>query len=180
MTDLESEMHERFVSGSLVEPLTPLGALIAAAKLVQHWRTVDIDPSVDSSELDGIEAALTASGLIDAWIRPDGGVDLERADVHLVATPLNGETLRSILVPMKDVGLDPDLIDRVLRSIRIVDTVYVDHAAYHGSSGLEIGRDGSFRVGTAVGHGRLQEAELLGAEARERRRLARLAELDQL
>ncbi len=57
---------------------------------------------------------------------------------------------------MKDVGLDPDLIDRVLRSIRIVDTVHVDHAAHHGSSDLEIGRDGSFRVGTAVGHGRLR------------------------
>ncbi len=144
------------------------------------WRTVDIDPSVVSSELDGIEAALTASGLIDAWIRPDGGVDLARADVHLVPAPLSGQTLRSLLVPIDDVGLGVDLIDRVLRSIRIVEAVSGDHTAFEESCDLEIGRDGSFRVGAAVGHGRVQDAELLGAEARERRRLARLAELDSL
>lgn len=179
-TDLESE-RERFASGSLVEPMTPPWRTDRSGQAgAALWRTVDIDPSVVSSELDGIEAALTASGLIDAWIRPDGGVDLERADVHLVAAPLPGETLRSILVPMNDVGLDPDLIDRVLRSIRIVETVRGDHTVHDGSSDLEIGRDGSFRVGAAVGHGRMQEAELLGAEARERRRLARLAELESL
>ncbi len=72
MTDLESE-RERFASGSLVEPVTPLWRTDRSGQAgAALWRTVDIDPSVVSSELDGIEAALTASGLIDAWIRPDG------------------------------------------------------------------------------------------------------------
>lgn len=180
MTELESE-RERFASGSLLEPVTPPWRTDRSGQLgAALWRTVDLDPSVVSWELNGIEAALTASGLIDAWIRPDGGVDLARADVHLVPAPLAGQTLRSMLVPMTDVGLDADLIDRVLRSIRIVETVSGDHNADEGSCDLEIGRDGSFRVGAAIGQGRLQDAELLGAEARERRRLARLAELDSL
>lgn len=180
LIEFESE-RERFASGSLVEPLTPPWRTDRSGQPgAALWRTVDIDPSAGSSELDGIEAALTASGLIDAWIRPDGSVDLARADVHLVPAPVSGQTLRSVLVPIADVGLDADLIDRILRSIRIVETASTDHTAAEEQCDLEIGLDGSFRVGTAVGQGRIQDAELLGAEARERRRLARLAELDVL
>lgn len=180
LTDLTSE-RERFASGSLVEPMTPGWRSDRSGQAgAALWRSVDIDPSVVSSELNAIEAALTASGVIDAWIRPDGGVDLERADVHLVPAPLSGQTLRSVLVPIADAGLDAELIDRVLRSIRVVETVSGDDTAADGSCDLEIGRDGSFRVGAAVGQGRILDAELLGAEARERRRLARLAELDLL
>lgn len=180
LTDLDVE-RERFASGSLVEPATPSWRADRSGQPgAALWRTVDVDPSAASSELDGIEAALTASGLIDAWIRPDGRIDFTRSDVHLLAAPLTGQTLRAMLTPMADVGLEVDLIDRVLRSIRIVDTITDKGTAAEGSTDLEIGRDGSFRVGAAVGHGRVQEAELLGAEARERRRVARLAELDSL
>ena len=176
---LESE-RDRFAAGSLVEPAPPPWRTDRSGQPgAALWRTVDIAPSVDSSDLDGIEAALTAAGLIDAWVRPDGVVDLTRADVTLVAAPLPGRTLRSILGPLTDVGLDADLVDRVLRSIRIVDTVN-DDTQTDVSGDVEIGRDGTFRLGAGIGRGRVGPAELLGAEARERRRLARLAELDSL
>lgn len=177
--DLESE-RDRFAAGSLVEPVPPPWRADRSEQPgAALWRTVDIDSSVDTSDLDSVEAALTAAGLIDAWIRPDGVVDLTRADVTFVAAPLPGQTLRSLLVPLAGVGLDVDLVDRVLRSIRVVDTV--NGEATTGVAGtVEIGRDGTFRVGAAIGRGRVGPAELLGAEARERRRLDRLAELDSL
>ena len=183
LADLSAK-RDHFASGSVVEPVPPTWRADRRERPgAPLWRTVDIDPSAADTELDGVEAALAAAGLIDAWVRPDGGVDLTRADVHLIPAPVDGPTLRSLLVPIAGAGLDEDLIDRVLRSIRVVDTVRGDHVAgVHatgdGSFHLEIGRDGSFRVGAAVGRGRVQAAELLGAEARERRRLARLAELD--
>jgi uncharacterized protein (TIGR02680 family) len=179
LRDLESE-RDRFAAGSLVEPVPPPWRADRSDQPgTALWRTVDIDAAADTSDLDGVEAALTAAGLIDAWIRPDGVVDLSRADVTLVADPLPGPTLRSVLVPLAGAGLDPDLVDRVLRSISVVDTV--DDDATTGVAGtVEIGRDGTFRVGVAIGRGRVRPIELLGAAARERRRLERLSELDSL
>lgn len=182
--------RRRYAAGSLVEPDRPPWRDDRSGEPgAPLWRAVDVAEGIPVSVLDGVEAALTAAGLIDAWVRPDGSVDLGRSDVTLEPAPLDGDTVRSVLEPLETHDLGTDLVDRVLRSIRVVDTVGrdADHATARPeapSPGAEaevaIGRDGTFRLGAAVGRGAVGPAALLGAEARERRRLARLAELDGL
>src|SRR5437660_796594 len=66
------------------------------------WRLVDLASGVAPAEVDGLEAALTGAGLIDAWVQPDGAVDLgdDRADVVLTARPAAVRTLGDLLVPV--------------------------------------------------------------------------------
>lgn len=192
--DLAAE-HERHAAGSLVEPDPPAWRDDRTGQPgAPLWRTVDVAREVPAEVLDGVEAALSAAGLLDAWVRADGSVDLGRSDLTLAPAPLDGDTLRSVLAPLDQSDLAAELVDGVLRSIRVVDTVGrgADRAiapAHAGSPGaaaqgvaaeVAIGRDGTFRLGAAVGRGAVGPAALLGAEARERRRLARLAELDGL
>lgn len=182
--DLAAE-RERHAAGSLVEPHPPPWRDDRTGEPgAPLWRAVDVAEGIPATVLDGVEAALAAAGLLDAWVRPDGAVDLGRSDVTLVPGPLEGDTLRSVLAPLEVSGLATDLVDRVLRSIRVVDSVGrgAGSATQLPDTAAEvaIGRDGTFRLGAAVGRGAVGPAALLGAEARERRRLARLAELDGL
>jgi uncharacterized protein (TIGR02680 family) len=182
--------RQRYAAGSLVEPDPPPWRDDRSSEPgAPLWRAVDVAEEVPASVLDGVEAALAAAGLIDAWVRPDGSVDLGRSDVTLVPTPLDGDTLRSVLVPLDAHDLAADLVDRVVRSIRVVDTVGrgagrvtapPEAASPDAAAEVAIGRDGTFRLGASLGRGAVGPAALLGAEARERRRLARLAELDGL
>lgn len=188
---LEAE-RDRLAAGSIVEPEPPAWRSDRAGQEGGAlWRLVDVDPSAAGPDLDGVEAALAASGLLDAWVGPPGTVDLSRADLTLRPRPRPEPTLRSVLVPLDDAELDVGVIDRVLRSVPLVATVDGLYEAAGRDPGsavgvgnddpeteVAIGLDGTFRLGAAVGRGRSGRAELLGAEARDRRRLARLDELE--
>ena len=149
------------------------------------WRLVDVADGATETEIDGVEAALTASGLVDAWISPDGGIDLgpDRADVSLtVLHPAEGPTLASLLAPASpaesadaEPPVLPAVVAAVLASIPVAPTA-LSPAGVAGE--VVVGTDGSFRIGSAAGRGSPRPAQLLGAVARERHRLARLAELD--
>jgi uncharacterized protein (TIGR02680 family) len=179
-----NDQREHFASGSLVEPLAPSWRDDRRGESgAPMWRSVDVVDGIDAGVIDAVEAALVAAGLVDAWIRPDGSVDLGRHDLTFVPAPLDGETLRSVLVPLDTPHLPGDLVERVLDSVRLVDTVDPsrDPSRRDGSvTDVVVGRDGTFRIGAAVGRGSVDTAALLGAEARERRRLVRLAEIDDL
>lgn len=143
------------------------------------WRLVDVAPEVDAVELDGVEAALTAAGLLDAWIEPSGGVELEagRADVVLTHRVVEARSLDSLLVVAPDAaqqhGVPVEVVAGVLASVRVVE----DFASLDDAE-VAVATDGSYRLGNALGRGAHQPASLLGALARERHRLQRLAELD--
>ena len=149
------------------------------------WRLVDVADGATETEIDGVEAALTASGLVDAWISPDGGIDLgpDRADVSLtVLRPAEGPTLASLLAPARpaesadaEPPVLPAVVAAVLASIPVTPTA-LSPAGVAGE--VVVGTDGSFRIGSAAGRGSPRPAQLLGAVARERHRLSRLAELD--
>jgi len=162
------------------------------------WRLVDPDADLSAEALDRLEAALTGAGLLDAWVQPDGAVALgHRADTVLTVRPAQGDTLASVLSPTPS-GTTPPVVPgavvaAVLSSIPLTPTVLKptepppppgvgggSGAGARSSSGPEVavGRDSSYRSGSAVGRGPDRPARLLGAPARERHRLARLAELD--
>jgi len=164
-------------AGGLVDPPAPPWRTDRAGlRGAPLWLLVDAPG--DGDGLDGLEAALLGSGLLDAWVGPDGEVDLGvgRADISLTRRPARGPTLADHLVALPDAAVPVELVGHILASIPVVPAVEAQMAV--GGPEVTVGLDGSFRLGAAVGSGPLGPARLLGAAARERHRLARLAELD--
>jgi len=147
------------------------------------WQLVDVSPELGDSGVDRLEAALTAGGLIDAWVGPDGRLDLpagvadalfgdrSEADGSAAGGSAAGRSLADVLVPLPDAAVAATVVDRVLGTLPVADTADPD-------LDVVIGLDGSFRMGPLAGRGPARPAVLLGAAARERRRLDRIAELD--
>jgi uncharacterized protein (TIGR02680 family) len=175
--------RSRWEHGELIDPDAPPWRSERSGRTgAPLWRHVDVVEGAAESEVDGLEAALTASGLVDAWVSPDGQVDLgpDRADVSLSVTPASGPTLASLLTPASPPGTEAPVpgpvVGAVLASIGVTDTA-LDPGDNSGE--VVMATDGTFRIGAAVGRGARRPARLLGAVARERHRLARLVELDQ-
>jgi hypothetical protein len=99
--------RELWASSALVDPAGPQWRSRRGLDGAPLWRLVDIAAGASAPEIDGLEAALTASGLLDAWVRPDGRVEFAtgQADVLLTAVapeaPPDGEgTLARLLAPV--------------------------------------------------------------------------------
>lgn len=134
------------------------------------WRVVDFRAEVPSMVRPFLEAALEASGLLDAWLMPDGAV-LASVDDHFLlldAPELQGGHLGNVLA----VAIDPEdkpasaltahLVERVLRRI----------GNGPGGGGHWIAEDGRWQLGPLGGRAAKPAAEFLGegarAEARRR------------
>ena len=143
------------------------------------WRLCDFRPGIPASSQAGIEAALEASGLLDAWVLPDGSlVDPETEDAFLVdfnATAGEGSTnhLGQWLVPAIDATLAatpaviPTQIERLLRRIGIGP----DSGSYW------IAADGAWRMGPLAGRWSKSDADFIGESTRSARRRRRIIEL---
>jgi uncharacterized protein (TIGR02680 family) len=142
------------------------------------WHLVELAPGLEAGAIDGVEAALAAAGLLDAWVSPDGVVDVSAHDLELVPDgqeEAGRATLADLLVPLAGAAVASDRVAAVLASIPVGP--HAGAPAAGDASEVLMGRDGSFRLGSAVGRAPIGPAILLGAEARERRRLQRLAEM---
>lgn len=140
------------------------------------WAVLEPQAHLQSHDIDKLEAALTASGFLDAWIANDGQLHLpdNMADILLVKGAPCSRSLADVLQPSVDggSGLAADTVRTVLQSIALTNT-----ALKQCNEPVAIGLDGSFKLGTALGRGSIQNACYLGATARERRRQARLTEI---
>lgn len=171
--------RRRWEGSSLVDPEPPAWRSAREGRPgAALWRLVDVRPGVPDDVIDGVEAALTAIGLLDAWVAPDGHVDLpsDLADVQLTARATDRRNLGEVLTPAAGSPVPSATVAAVLASIAVVDSA----AGAKDTPDVAIGRDGTFRVGSAHGRGPRRSATMLGAVARERHRLQRLAEIDGL
>ncbi|HEY8588364.1 MAG TPA: TIGR02680 family protein, partial [Naasia sp.] len=139
------------------------------------WRLVDFTDDLDTEQRAGLEAALEASGLLDAWVRPDGAVlDPERHDTVLArGAAVAGPTLSRVLTadPPGDAGVTAEVVGAVLDRIVL--------GASGGPSGTAaLGLDGAWRLGPLTGRAGKPVAQYVGATARAAERVRRLAELD--
>ncbi len=136
----------------------------------------DLAPGLEPEQAAGLEAALEAAGLLDAWISPHGRpLDPGVLDAALVPTPLEGgRTLADALVPVPAYGVEPETIAAVLRSIALPAT----DPANAGTRSQQVDLAGGWRLGPLRGAWRKPVAEHVGAGAREATRARRLAELD--
>lgn len=142
------------------------------------WSLCDFREHVTEETRAALEAALEASGLLDAWITPDGSVLGEGVlDASLVPAlePLDAPTLAEVLAPAVD-REDPcarevrdEVVERVLGSI----------GAAPGAGPVWVAGDGRFELGPLKGAARKIAAEHVGHGARERARRRRLVDLAQ-
>ncbi|HWN34772.1 MAG TPA: TIGR02680 family protein, partial [Pseudonocardia sp.] len=138
------------------------------------WQLIDFATGVSEPDRAGIEAALEASGVLDAWVTPAGellGAELD--DVVLRPGQPAPRNLTSVLWPSVDRG-DP-------RAAAVSDETLTDLLSSIGlgaqDHGAWIGTDGQFRIGPLDGAWHKPAAGYIGRGAREAARRARLAEL---
>ncbi|TWP38552.1 TIGR02680 family protein [Leekyejoonella antrihumi] len=143
------------------------------------WLLVDFAPDVTDEQRAGYEAALQASGLLDAWVRPDGRLlDPEQRDTLLepggsavADRPCLAEVLRPNLPDGTDVT--DDVVAAVLRRIGIGDA-----SAAAAAEGPTVGADGAWHLAPLRGRAGKERAQFIGATARAQERSRRLAEID--
>lgn len=189
------------------DPAPPAPALPRTARPdgLALWQVVDFAEGLDDSAKAGVEAALQAAGLLDAWIRPGGQLlDREQRDVVLhaaVQTHTEAEstephattsgTLAQLLVVDLPDGCDVsrDDVHAVLGAIGVGgdEAGDVDEDGSDATSSTVAGAsnhtawvrpDGTWRLGPAYGRAAKQSAQFIGAVARAQERLRRLAEID--
>ncbi|WP_030563968.1 TIGR02680 family protein [Streptomyces aureocirculatus] len=146
------------------------------------YRVVDFAAGVDPEAQRGLEAALEAAGLLDAWIRADGTVlDPDCRDTLLKPdAPAQGPTLAHVLRPVDALGCGVS----TAQVARVLSAVALRTGAAEVAEHSAIGVDGSWKLGVAGGRHAKTAAEYVGAETRaatRRRKLAELgAQIDQL
>ncbi|MEU5868151.1 TIGR02680 family protein [Nonomuraea sp. NPDC047529] len=136
------------------------------------WRALAFRSGVDPVTQAGVEAALEASGLLDVWLLPDGGMDPGEHDAFAasaLARPAPGQSLADVL--SAEPGA-PVSAGRVLAGVAFAPTALgLDHPA-------AVGADGTWRLGPAAGRWVKPEPSYIGDAARERALRRRVAELD--
>jgi uncharacterized protein (TIGR02680 family) len=180
LAELRQE-HERLVAGHHVPPATPytrddrtretrLGAPL--------WRLCDFRPEVPADVRAGVEAALEAANLLDAWVLPSGRM-LEAAEHDTVLLDADDDRgmpsrhLGTVLVAAVDrtdsqaAPITDEIIDRLLAHIGLGA----------GSGGVWADSDGCWRVGPLHGAWAKPTAQHIGESAREAARRARIAAL---
>jgi uncharacterized protein (TIGR02680 family) len=137
------------------------------------WRLIDFGRLVPRLARGPIEAALQASGLLDAWVSPTGWVSGHDilADPEALA-PVPGRSLADALVPEPDAAVSAEVVERLLSSIALGDHAPAGHPA-------AIGVDGSWRLGNLHGTWHKAQPAHIGAAARQRAREQRIHELTQ-
>jgi uncharacterized protein (TIGR02680 family) len=156
------------------------------------WLLVDFRSGVPEQRRAGIEAALEASGILDAWVSPDGELLAPgTADVLLAPSADDGSpasdapdspTASDAGARLSDVlepALDPQ--DPHARAVgeeavrRVLDAL----ALAQDAGPVWVTPEGEFRNGVLRGFWSKQAAAFIGRGARDAARRARLAELEQ-
>ncbi|MFG1740260.1 TIGR02680 family protein [Micromonospora chalcea] len=183
-TAADREADELAMHGDPVPP-APAGwtrrprPLFPSADGAPLWRLVDPADGVERDVLDQVEAALTAAGLLDAWVTVDGVYTAGRDGTDVVATSLPaaaGPALSTVLVPAGDSGPLTATITAIL------DGIGFTPAGQPHANPVAVAVDGRWQTPTAAGQAGPAEhgAELIGAAARAAARQRRITELHEL
>jgi uncharacterized protein (TIGR02680 family) len=135
------------------------------------WKVTDFAPGVAQRHQAGLEAALEAAGILDAWLTPDG--DLLAGDVILVSGrhPVTGPSCGTVLVPALDIGdsqaaaLPEAAVRAALSAIGLGE----------GTGITWVATDGRWANGVLAGSWQKDAAGYIGEGAREKARRERIA-----
>lgn len=172
--------HGRLAQGEDAAPPPPhnRGAQVRKQRVgAPLWQLVDFREHVDTAQCAGLEAALEAAGLLDAWVTPDGRLQTaDGAPVHdtqWLERPRQGASLAAWLTPSAAAtpAIDSVLLMRLLEGVA---------CSMHDDGRAEgwIAPDGRFRLGALAGAWAKPQATYIGYAARAAARARRLAEID--
>ena len=144
---------------------------------VPLWQLVDFDSELTGRQRADLEAALEASGLLDALVTAeDIPVAVGHSEGYLrVGASVNGPSLADLLRPEAPEGnaaIPAARITAVLRSVAVTGEL--------DAGTPQISPDGRYAAGVLVGAHTKEHAEYVGATARARRRAARIAACETL
>ncbi|TLQ44521.1 TIGR02680 family protein [Streptomyces marianii] len=145
---------------------------------VPLWQLVNFQENLTERQRADLEAALEASGLLDALVTAeDTPVAAGRSEGYLRAgAPVGGPSLADLLSPES-----PGTGDAIPTAARI--TAVLRSVAVTGDldTGIpQVSPDGRYAAGVLVGAHTKEHAEYVGATARARRRAARIAACETL
>ncbi len=178
--ELETE-RERLNAGGDNAPPAPYtrdADVRSAAVGAPLWQLIDFREHVDARQRAGLEAALEASGLLDAWVTPDG-VRLAGEgnsawlDIQWVRRPAVPEASLAAWLCASlpaDSPVPAAAIDALLAAVACASTDPVATEAW-------ISPDGRFRLGALAGAWSKHEATYIGHAARAAARRRRLEEI---
>ena len=134
------------------------------------WQLVDFRDHVNEAQRAGLEAALEASALLDAWVTPDGRLhtadgELPLHDTQLLERPHGNASLAAWLEPAGP--FDATVVVRLLEGM--VCTPIDD-----GTAETWVSPDGRFRIGALAGAWDKPVATYVGYAARAAARARRL------
>jgi uncharacterized protein (TIGR02680 family) len=147
------------------------------------WQLVDFAPQLPAAERAGLEAALLAAGLLDAWVTPDGsllqgdgGTPWPDAQwqIRPARTPQPQHTLSAFLQADTAAagGVPPTVVAELLHSVACGAQDESDAEAW-------VGADGRFRIAGLAGATAAGPARYIGHAARQAARAQRLAQIEQ-
>lgn len=174
--------HERLAQGEDAAPLPPHTRSAKARSQragAPLWQLVDFREHVAAAQRAGLEAALEAAGLLDAWVTPDGRLQAADGapplhDTQWTERPRQPASLAAWLTPSTDAmtpGVDAVLLTRLLEGIAC-------SAHDDGQAEGWVAPDGRFRLGALAGAWAKPQASYIGYAARAGARVRRLAEID--
>ncbi|MEU2246665.1 TIGR02680 family protein [Streptomyces sp. NPDC019224] len=137
------------------------------------WRLVGFHEGVPVAVQAAVEAALEASGLLDAWVSPSDGITLPGHDTRVeaaLAAAAPGPSLLDVLRPEEDIPVPAGTVTRILAGIAYGTTLPSGHSA-------AVSAEGAWRLAPATGTWSKPEPAFIGAVARQRARQRGIAEL---
>lgn len=161
-------------------PPTRAPGIREAREGAPFWQLVDFQSHIEPAERAGIEAALEACGLLDAWLAPHGTLiapdGTALLDSHWLRRPAAvTPSLASALCPAvpDGVGIDAGLISALLNSVAYGHNDVMSAESW-------IAGNGRYRLGALAGAWQKNEAIYIGHTARAQARKRRLAEIARL
>ena len=143
------------------------------------WQLLEFRSSVDAAERAGLEAALEAAGLLDAWVWPSGqvqGADGQTLlhDRHLAARPPQATALSAWLQPAEasSAAVPAATVERLLAGVAC-------SAQDPGGAESWVSPGGQFRLGALAGAWHKPVAVYIGFAARAAARAQRLGAIAQ-
>jgi uncharacterized protein (TIGR02680 family) len=136
------------------------------------WQLLEFHEHVPAAERAGVEAALEAAGVLDAWVTPTGEVlPADGSDACLQVGAFQERSLALLLTAADGAAVDRAVIEALLASIHCGDED-------DPSADSWISPRGAFRLGRLRGSHRKAEAQYVGWAAREAARARRLEEIE--
>lgn len=142
------------------------------------WKTCDFLPEVSEQDRAGIESALEAAGLLDAWLLPDGTlIDPATEDTFLQPGSDPSHAPEHSLAAWLRPALDTEDPQTVLLTHNVVQRALLLLGGIKEIGDHWVSNDGSWRLGPLQGFWRKPGAEHIGESSRAAARRRRLAQL---